>query len=196
MATTYYLGFTVMISRYYTSLMKTELSAEVFTKAKLFATQVTATTNYADSNQSIINKIMDDHYISKLGEEAVKKVLSQYAVVEGPDYTLYTANNKSWDDDLFIEGEGIAVKTQKRSSAEKYGVSWTFQAGAVRKDKILERPNAWVAFVVYDDVEKHCFYVYPLMQIKELTFKEPVLAHLKAHKLVVYADTLPKFTTQ
>jgi hypothetical protein len=172
--------------------MKTPLPVEVFERAKTFAQQVTSTTNYADSNQIIRDKIFDDHYSSKLGEEAVKKVLSQYTSVKGPDYTIYIGKDKSWEDDLFIDGEGIAVKTQKRSSAKKYGVSWTFQAGALRRDKVLDRPDAWVAFVVYDDIEHHAFYVYPLMQIKQLIFKDPVLPHLKGHKLVVYADTLPK----
>jgi hypothetical protein len=183
-----------MIKRYYTSIMKTDLAADIFEKAKDFAKTVTATTNYIDSNQTRRDKIVDDHYISKLGEEAAKKVLSQYALVQGPDYEIYIAKNKSWDDDLFIDGEGIAVKTQKRSSAQKYGLSWTFQAGVTRRDKVLDRPDAWVVFVVYDDIEKHVFYTYPLMQIKQLTFKDPKLEHLKGHKVVVYADTLPKIT--
>jgi len=33
--------------------------------------------------------------------------------------------------------------------------------------------------------------VYPLFQIKELVFGEPMLAKLKGHKKVVYANTLP-----
>jgi hypothetical protein len=172
--------------------MKTHLPDEVFERAKTFAQQVTSTTNYSDSNQVIKDKILNDHYISKLGEEAVKKVLSQYGLVKGPDYAIYIGKDKSWEDDLFINGEGIAVKTQKRSSAKKYGVSWTFQAGALRRDKLLDRPNAWVAFVVYDDIETHAFFVYPLMQINQLVFQDPVLAHLKGHKVVVYADTLLK----
>jgi hypothetical protein len=182
----------VMISQYYTSIMKTELASEVFERAKAFARKVTSTTDYTDSNQTKKEKISDDHYISKLGEEAVKKVLSQFALVTGPDYQIYIASNKSWQDDLFIDGQGIAVKTQKRSSAQLYGLSWTFQAGPTRRDKVLDRPDAWVAFVVYDDIEKHAFYVYPLMQIKQLKFDEPVLPHLKGHKVVVYANSLPK----
>jgi hypothetical protein len=183
-----------MIRQYYTAIMKTDLAAEVFERAKAFANKVTATTNYADSNQTKKDKITDDHYISKLGEEAAKKVLSQYALVQGPDYEIYIGSNKSWDDDLFIDGEGISVKTQKRTSAQKYGLSWTFQSGAVRRDKVLDRSDAWVAFVVYDDVDKHAFYVYPLMQMKQLVFKDPVLSHLKGHKVVVYANTLPKIS--
>ncbi len=176
--------------KYFTQITPVKLPAEVFQKAKQFANEVAVTTNYSDSNQSYKQKIINDHYVSKLGEEAVKIVMSKYAKVTGPDYTIYLDKSKSWDDDLFVDGKGLAVKTQKRSAANKYGLSWTFQAGAARKDIILQKPDAWISFVEYDDVQSCFCYVYPVFQMKELKFQDPVLDRLKGHKQVVYANTL------
>jgi hypothetical protein len=80
----------------------------------------------------------------------------------------------------------------KRTAAKRYGLSWTFQAGNLRRDKILDRPDAWVCFVEYDDEnEGKLCQVYPAFQIRELNFKHPVLERLKGHKLVVYKSDLP-----
>lgn len=160
-----------------------------------FAGKVTETTNYSDSNQSLLKKIKDDHFVSKLGEEAAKIVLSEFGVVKGPDYMIYEAKQKSWDDDLFVNNIGFAIKTQRRTAAKKYSLSWTFQSGTMRKDSILQRPLAWVIFVEYDDTQPYNCHVYPPYQINNLIFDVPKLAHLRGHKKVVYAETL-NFTQQ
>ena len=177
--------------KFYRQIKNVQLPGETIIKAKNFAQHVAATTNYSDSNQNIRSKISDDHFISKVGEEAAKLVLSQFAFVSGPDYAIYAAKEKNWKEDLFIGELGIAVKTQKISSALKYSLSWTFQCGQYRQDPILNNPDAWIVFVEYNDIDKenNCR-VFPPYQVKELIFKEPVLAHLKASKKVVYANTL------
>jgi hypothetical protein len=176
------------------------LTKEVAIKAWRFAKAVTPTTNYSDSNQSTLNKIRQDHFVSKLGEEAVYAILSQYGTTTQPDYKIYTAKQKSWEHDLQFENMGVAVKTQLRSSAIRYGLSWTFQAGVERRDKILDDAEAWVFFVECDDTSKHKnlyeLYVHPPYQMKELTLGEPKLEYLKGHKLVAYAETLPPYTLQ
>jgi len=165
------------------------LQPEIIEKANEFADAVTSTTNYSDSNQHIAKKIRDDHFISKLGEEAVKILLQQNGCeVTGPDYQIYKGRNKSWSSDLYIDSLGIAVKTQRRSAAKRYGLSWTFQAGHIRRDRILAKPEAWVFFVEYIDT-KHSpneLIVYPPKQIKDLVFEDPVLPYLRGEKLVVY----------
>jgi len=176
--------------KFYSDIRQVNLEKDAVLKAWDFANEVTATTSYSDSNQSQIKKIKDDHFVSKLGEEACKIVLSEFGYVKGPDYSIYPANQKSWDDDLFINDIGFAVKTQRRTAARKYSLSWTFQSGKTRSDSILENPEAWVIFVEYDDFHPYNCCVYPPYQIKSLSFKEPKLQHLKAHKKVVYAETL------
>ncbi len=177
----------------YSSIQKVKLENDVIELARKFSIDVVSTTNYSDSNQSNFTKIRDDHFISKIGEEAVKSVLSKFYSVTGPDYSIYVGKRKSWDDDLSVDGIGVAVKTQKRTSSLRYGLSWTFQYGKFRKDTILDRPESWVFFVEYDDtVPDNICYVYPPYQIKELTFGEPKLSYLKDSKKVVYENTLPK----
>lgn len=167
------------------------LQPEIIEKANEFADAVTQTTNYSDSNQYIAKKIRDDHFISKLGEEAVKNLLQQHGCkVTGPDYQIYKGRNKSWSSDLYVNSLGIAVKTQRRSAAKRYGLSWTFQnIPGGRKDPVLSVPNAWVFFVEYIDTDKSKdkLIVFPPKQIKDLDFEEPVMDYLKGKKKVVYA---------
>ena len=178
------------------NIVTINVPVEAVRRAHIFSQQVIATTNYSDSNQTQLNKIRDDHFVSKIGEEAAKEVISVYGKVTGPDYTIYKADLKSWDDDLMINNIGIAVKTQRKTNALKYGLSWTFQAGETRRDKILDTLNAWVVFVEYNDQLPYNCNVYPPFQVKQLIFGEPRLQHLKGHKKVIYAHTLSIITKQ
>lgn len=163
-------------------------------RAFRFAEMVTATVNYQDSNQSIKEKIRDDHFVSKLGEEAVRILFQgRECLVEGPDYGVYEARRKSWAADLKVNGLEVAVKTQRRSAANRYGLSWTFQDSSERRDPILSMPNAWVCLVVFEDLksEMECL-VYPLRKIKQLIFEPPRLSKLAGKKQAVYLETLIK----
>jgi hypothetical protein len=176
--------------QFYGSIKNVYLQEEVIFKARKFSDLVIPTIDYSDSEQHQIDKIKEDHFISKLGEEAVKLVLQDYAVVKGPDYNIYATNQKNWNADLFINDTGVAVKTQKTSAAKKYDLSWTFQSGSQRRDVLLDNPEGWVVFVEYNDLKPHLCQVYPPFQIKELVFQLPRLSHLHNHKRVVYANTL------
>ena len=170
------------------------LSAEAVARATAFADSVTDTVNYRDSNQDIKQKIRDDHFVSKLGEEAVRAVFeARDCIIEGPDYTIYTGKQKSWAADLKINELEVAVKTQRRSAAKRYGLSWTFQDSPERRDPILDTPNAWVCLVVYEDLKEgnECV-VYPLRKIKQLIFEAPRLSKLVGKKQAVYLETLQK----
>lgn len=182
--------------RYFVKVQTVVVDASLVVKAKSFARQVTPTigspgNGYRDTNQFNLQKIEKDHFISKVGEEAVRIVFEQLGrQVQGPDYQIYKGKKKSWDSDLYIDGLGLAVKTQAASLAQKFGLSWTFQAGNYRKDPILNNLDAWVCFVEFNETTRQCA-VYPPYQIKELTFGEPKLDRLKGSKRVVYAETLP-----
>ena len=170
-----------------------ELNNEIVTKAKAFANAVVNTVDYSDSNQRVVSKIRHDHFISKLGEEAAKQVFIQRGnKVIGPDYSVYTGKEKNWDSDLLVNGTPLAVKTQTKSNARKYGLSWTFQQSALRRDPILDDPEAWVCFVECDERNAYRCTVYPPKKIKDLHFKSPRLQHLLGKKQVVYANDLKK----
>ena len=171
-----------------------QLSQEAVARAAAFADDVVSTVNYRDSNQSVKKKIRDDHFVSKLGEEAVRMVFeARNAKVEGPDYNVYTGKGKSWDADLKVNELDVAVKTQRRSAAKRYDLSWTFQDSPERRDPILDTPNAWVCLVVYEDLNDgyECV-VYPLRKIKQLIFEAPRLKKLIGKKQAVYLETLQK----
>lgn len=168
------------------------LSDEAVLRAHAFADTVTSTVDYRDSNQTQIEKIRDDHFVSKLGEEAVRAVFeARNCIIEGPDYAVYAGKQKSWAADLKINSLEVAVKTQRRSAAQRYGVSWTFQDSPERRDPILETPEAWVAFVVFEDTGPavECI-VYPLLKVRKLVFDAPLLPHLLGKKKVVYLERL------
>ena len=168
------------------------IPAEARQRASTFADDVTTTVDYTDSYQSKKEKIRDDHFVSKLGEEAVRILFQgRECLVEGPDYGVYEARRKSWAADLKINGLDVAVKTQRRSAGNRYGLSWTFQDSPERRDPILDAPEAWVCFVVFEDLkpETECV-VYPLRKIRQLIFEAPRLAKLAGKKQAVYLETL------
>jgi hypothetical protein len=167
--------------------------------ARKFSQQVVGTVDYSDSNQNSLQRIANDHFISKIGEEAVKKAFELIgAAVHGPDYTIYGGKQKSWEHDLYIDGAGLAVKTQTSSNALKYGLSWTFQCSGYRNDPILRQPLAWVCFVKCADKGDFACVVFPPKQIKDLPLTDPVLTHLKGKKKVVYAEDMsdPYFASE
>lgn len=179
--------------RLFTKKQLVKIDAAHIKKARAFAAHVVGTVNYKDSNQSNLKKIEADHFVSKIGEEAVRKVFENLGrIVKGPDYEIYEMKKKSWDDDLYVDDVGLAVKTQKKSSADRYGLSWTFQASGYRTDPILKQPSSWVCFVLCDDRNPslNCT-VYPPLQMGELILGDPKLPHLKGKKKVAYAKDLP-----
>lgn len=157
-------------------------------KAKLFADAVLATVNYADSGQTNTRKVFQDHFHSKLAEAAVANLYRQHTVVAGPDYNIYPAKSKSWDADLMINNIPVGIKTQTMAAAKKYGLSWTFQSGKYRKDKVLEQSDHWIIFTLLSDSSPYQCLVFPARQIHQLPFKDPVLQKLKGEKQVVYGQ--------
>ncbi len=86
---------------FYQYIEVVELEKGLADNAKRFAQAVVETTDYSDANQCNREKVIYDHFIRKLGEEAVKKLLTDMGyAVQGPDYTIYPKFKKSWDSDL------------------------------------------------------------------------------------------------
>ena len=170
------------------------LPTESVARASAFADAVLDTVNYLDSRQTKKKKIRDDHFVSKLGEEAVRLVFeARQCVVHGPDYGVYSGKQKSWVADLKVNALEVAVKTQRRSAANRYDLSWTFQDAPERRDPLLSMPDAWVCLVVYEDLKPdHECLVFPLRRIRQLIFEPPRLARLIGKKQAVYLETLQK----
>jgi hypothetical protein len=185
--------------RCFVEVLTVRVDVAAIARAKQFATAVTPTVGnagqgYEDTKQRNLAKVQLDHFVSKVGEEAVKIVFEQLGKpVQGPDYQIYQGRKKSWESDLSVGGVGLAVKTQTTESARRFGLSWTFQAGEHRRDPILNQPGAWVCFVEFNQQLQQCR-VYPPYQIQELLFAEPKLDKFKGNKQVVYAQSLTTLT--
>ncbi len=170
------------------------LPPEAVARASAFADAVRETVDYRDSGQTKKKKIRDDHFVSKVGEEAVRLVFeARECAVHGPDYEIYSSKQKSWVADLKVNALEVAVKTQRRSAANRYDLSWTFQDAPERRDPILSMPEAWVCLVVYEDLKRdyECL-VFPLRKIRQLIFEPPRLTRLIGKKQAVYLETLQK----
>jgi hypothetical protein len=172
------------------SVQLVEVPGEIRKKALDFGKQVAITTDYRDHHQGNPSKVADDHFVGKMGEEAVRIVLEGLGnQVRGPDYTIYNGHGKSWDYDLFVSDVGIAVKTQRLRTARKHGMSWCFADSRTRRDPILDKPNGWVYFVLYVENSHFC-YVFKPQKIRDIVFGEPALEHLLGHKKVAYLETI------
>jgi hypothetical protein len=159
------------------------------------------TVNYRDTHQTVNAKVREDHFVSKLGELAVASVFRQYGCeVGGPDFNIYPGDQKSWDDNLIVDGVGLAGKTQSKKAAEKYGLSWTFQDAPTRRDRILDNPEAWLCFVWCNyTVPPYLCVVFPPVQLKMVVFGEPFFgggsvlfyALQKKPQAICWANDLP-----
>jgi hypothetical protein len=165
------------------------LTSGMVQSAADFADRVIQTVDYRDSYQGDRAKVRLDHFISKLGEAAVYQVLQPYAnSITSPDYRIYHGSAKSWDADLRVNNIDLAVKTQSQKNADRFGLSWTFQAGRYRRDRILDQPDAWICFVLCGDHSPYNCRVFPPVQLRSLRLGEPKLERLRHEKKVVYAN--------
>ncbi len=71
--------------KFYKEIQRIVLGEDAVKKSKDFAIAVAATTDYNDTNQANTSKIINDHFVSRLGEEAARTALERFAVITGPD---------------------------------------------------------------------------------------------------------------
>jgi len=119
--------------------MHIPLICEEIDKCRTFAHAVVNTNidRYAQRNQFDIDKIIDDIFVGKLAEYAAYKfLLSRGKKVTEPDTQVYAANKKSFSADLTDGINHYHVKCMKKSAAERFGLSWSFQI----EDRLITRP--------------------------------------------------------
>lgn len=155
---------------------------------------------YARRRQTDPKQVMHQIYTGKLGEFAVCQWLSTYKLpVSTPDTTIYDARHKTFAPDMVIRIAGEAdvplhVKAQDEQSAERFGISWTFQYSATAgSDKEIfspnRNPNAYIAFVGISGGNAVIFGMPLVSTLFEYDlFRDPKLAKLRGIKTVVYYD--------
>ena len=176
------------------------IEKSIIDKCKTFSENVINTTDYSDSNQNDKQKEMLDHFIGKVGEFGAYLYLLSLGYKEclEPDITIYT-NNKSWDEDLKCGDITFGVKTQSYSMAKNLSkkfnikisnsVSWTFQFGEKRKDKVFNNNDNNIIFTLYikkfkTDVDR--VLVFPIKKIGDIIFKNSLMEHVRDSKKIVY----------
>jgi hypothetical protein len=82
---------------------------------------------YASRNQTNENKVRADIYLGKLAEYAVfNYLISKGRKCSAPDITIYEAKQKSYDADLYVNGQS-PLHVKSCIQAQGYGNSWVFQ---------------------------------------------------------------------
>jgi len=187
-----------------------ELSNEEVMKCRRFALDVVDTNieKYRQRNQFNKKKIIKDIYVGKKGEIAAWKYLNNIGVDEGtytsgiftnkPDFEIYGARRKSFDADLFDETskESFHVKTMTHESAERWGLSWSFQiedplvSRPEQKDhivlcEVLDKFNVDVKFVMDALMAQNLYGVprlYKLRRIKKVLYWKDIAEELNLDK--------------
>lgn len=93
---------------------------------------------YKQRGETNIAKIQDDIYAGALAEFAVYNYLKMdNRDCTEPDLEIYASNAKNYSPDLISEDLKIHVKSQTAESAERWGLSWSFQ----RVDPLIKMPT-------------------------------------------------------
>jgi hypothetical protein len=108
---------------------------------------------------------------AKLGEWATYFALD---LTESPDMNVYDRSAKSWD--LDFPTYGLDVKTKRARDAERYGASWIFQDGVIRK--LEHEPATLIAFAIVDP--DNVYEGYETGYVETVLRADTVLANLRA----------------
>ena len=156
-----------------------------------------------DSSQSTwrVNreKAITDIFTGKMGEVGAFIHLCELGQLPTPpDFTVYTARNKSFDADLFMGNYRVHCKTQSAESMEKYGVSWILQYGK-RCDPLFKRRDSDDLFMgmALDGNEVTIFLrtlVNDLFECEAIGM--PAIKWLEATKRAVYYDKIKEAPTK
>jgi len=137
-----------------------------------------------------LSKIRRDIYGGALAEFAVYN----YFLKDGlncsePDLEIYHASSKSYDPDLYVQGNKIHVKSQTKEAAERWGLSWTFQ----KNDPLLKVPSDtdYLALCkTHGNAVEICAILKAKTVHKENLFSDCRVANYAVTKKVIYFEEL------
>jgi len=194
------------------------VSASDVARCRVFAEKSVGTSldQYARRHQTNLKTIQHQIEVGKIGELAVHEWIIRQGLrvdvnaeplawahlLTEPDFAIYDARHKTFAADMTFDGIPIHVKSQDRASAERFGISWTFQYGAkVGSDKEIFSPNpkGFVAFALVTPGQTTSVTLYGFPKVETLhrydLFRDPKLAKLRGIKTVVYNDDLQRSVT-
>jgi len=184
------------------------VSDEDIKRCRLFAEKSVSTSidQYARRRQTDPRTIQHQIQVGKTGELGVFNWLTRHSLhPTEPDFEIYDARHKSFAADMLLEepvtyssglvGKNvydIHVKAQDMQSAERFGISWTFQYGTkVGSDSEIFKPDP-TGYIAFALVNKNQVTLYGFTAVRTLheynLFRDPKLAKLRGIKTVVYND--------
>lgn len=161
-------------------------------KCSKFAHDVVNTNidKYKERNQNNVTKIVEDIYVGKLAEYATYKMLiSKGREVSEPDLAVYSAKKKSFSPDLSDGRLNFHVKCMKKSMAERFGLSWSFQI----EDKLVKRPSNEDALILCE-VDNNVVDIKAVIRANRVVdlYTKPALKKLwNIKKVLMWEDVFP-----
>lgn len=150
---------------------------------------------YATRGQSDLKKVTWDIRNGKLAEEISYSLLSQtFPNLSTPDYQIYQDKQKSWDADLKNDKVQIAVKSQDKKTAERFGLSWVFSKNDTNVFDKQDQQH-YACFVMLD-LERSLGVLKAIVSIewlKKNNLFKPLRKQNLSSKVAVYYDDLKKF---
>lgn len=181
-------------------MIEIEIKPEEIISATLFSEKVipTVTGYYKKRNQYDIEIIKHQTFIGKMGEFGARAWLINTGNPCSP-INLDVTYNKTFDADIIIrENIRCHVKSQDKISANKFGISWTFQfsgsGNGHRDSEIFDNyaQNDIIIFCLVDSPKVYICAKINVYQLHELgLFGNPKKESLIGIKKVVYFDSIP-----
>lgn len=157
-----------------------------FAQRRLFGSH----TLYKKRGENDLAKIRQDIYCGALAEFAVYNYLQMDNLdCSEPDLQIYASKAKSYAPDLVAGGKNIHVKSQSQESADRWGLSWTFQ----RLDPLLKhaKPDDFIALCM---VKGNAVEIKAILRAdtvgREQLFSDCRVPKYAATKKVIYYDEL------
>ena len=160
-----------------------------YKQCELFAEYSVSTSvnQYKKRMQFNIDKIKKDIFYGKTAEFMVYN----YLIKAGknpttPDLNIYIGKNKSYDADIALGDNNLHVKSHLINN--NFPVSWLFQ----KNDPLIINKNKndfLVLVVINNDDDRNFMYV---LNINDVSFKEPIKESLRQSKLCLYESDLKK----
>ena len=150
---------------------------------------------YSRRNQTDKEKIIDDILVGKIAEIASEKLLTARGMEHSEtDLNIYDVGGKSFDPDLYGWTERHSwkfhVKCMKKENAERWGLSWSFQA----RDHLVTDASGDEYIILCEMVDYHTIDIKTVVKANTLfnCWSEPKLSKLKGIKKVLYWETLER----
>lgn len=175
------------------------VTSQEIENATRFANEVVGTNHYySNRGQSNKDTIIHQVFVGKVGEYAVR----QWYIQKGftcSEVDITVTRKKTFEPDLLVDGQACHVKSQSMESAQRFGISWTFQYAGSSKSGHRD-------YEIFDTYSEHdrvvfCVVSPPVVKIMAEVmvpdlhqlglFDLPKKKELMEYKRVVYFNKIP-----